>query len=66
MATGWRLAPTIGKSPPDICQALGSLHQKGAVVAVGRDALAGISLLRANPSGLGRLVANEPAVAGPD
>lgn len=32
-ATGYRLAQTIGKSPPNIYHALGSLHQKGAVVA---------------------------------
>jgi len=32
-ATGYRLAQTIGKSPPNIYHALGSLHQKGAVLA---------------------------------
>ncbi|MBV9881709.1 MAG: TrmB family transcriptional regulator [Sphingomonadaceae bacterium] len=32
-ATGYRLAQALGKSPPNIYHALGSLHQKGAVVA---------------------------------
>ncbi|HST36349.1 MAG TPA: helix-turn-helix domain-containing protein [Allosphingosinicella sp.] len=32
-ATGYRLAQAIGKSPPNIYLALGSLHQKGAVLA---------------------------------
>ncbi len=32
-ATGYRLARTIGKSPPNVYHALGSLHQKGAVLA---------------------------------
>jgi len=32
-ATGYRLAQAIGKSPPNIYHALGSLHQKGAVLA---------------------------------
>jgi HTH-type transcriptional regulator, sugar sensing transcriptional regulator len=30
--TGYRLAQAIGKSPPNIYHALGSLHQKGAVL----------------------------------
>jgi sugar-specific transcriptional regulator TrmB len=32
-ATGYRIAQTVGKSPPNIYHALGSLHQKGAVIA---------------------------------
>jgi HTH-type transcriptional regulator, sugar sensing transcriptional regulator len=32
-ATGYRLAQALGKSPPNIYHALGSLHQKGAVLA---------------------------------
>lgn len=32
-STGYRLAQTIGKSPPNVYHALGSLHQKGAVLA---------------------------------
>lgn len=32
-ATGYRLAQTVGKSPPNVYHALGALHQKGAVLA---------------------------------